>query len=99
MTSPETLYRKNVVNELRFQLVTHTTCFDIRFGHYRFLKSGFSAGQILDRLGICPWSGFWAIRWVKHAVVRIQNLEVTNSAFRPLLKHTFFITAATVIAI
>jgi hypothetical protein len=28
------------------------TCFDIRFGHYRFLKSDFSAGQILDRLGI-----------------------------------------------
>jgi hypothetical protein len=51
MTSPETLYTKNVVNELRFLQVTHMTCFDIRFGRYGFLKSGFSAGQILDRLG------------------------------------------------
>jgi hypothetical protein len=52
MNSPETLYTKNVVNELSFLLVTHTTCFDIRFGRYGFLKSGFSAGQILDRMGI-----------------------------------------------
>jgi hypothetical protein len=52
MTSPETLYTKNVVNELRFLLVTHMTCFDIWFGRYGFLKSGFSAGQILDRLDI-----------------------------------------------
>jgi hypothetical protein len=28
------------------------TSFDIQFGRYRFFKSGFSAGQILDRLGI-----------------------------------------------
>jgi hypothetical protein len=52
MTSSETLYMKNVVNELSFLLVTHMTCFDIRFSLYGFLKSGFSAGQILDRLGI-----------------------------------------------
>jgi hypothetical protein len=52
MNSPETLYTKNVINELSFLLVTHTTCFDIRFGRYGFLKSGFSAGQILDRMGI-----------------------------------------------
>jgi hypothetical protein len=52
MTSAETLYMKNVVNELSFLLVTHMTCFDIRFGRYGFLKSDFSAGQILDRLDI-----------------------------------------------
>jgi hypothetical protein len=52
MTSPETLYTKNVINELSFLLVTYMTCFDIRLGRYGFLKSGFSAGQILDRLGI-----------------------------------------------
>jgi hypothetical protein len=52
MTSPETLYMKNVVNELSFLLVTHTTCFDTQFSRYGFLKSGFSAGQILDRLDI-----------------------------------------------
>jgi hypothetical protein len=52
MTSPETLYTENVANELIFLLVTHTTCFNIRFGCYGFLKSGFSARQILDNLGI-----------------------------------------------
>jgi hypothetical protein len=52
MISPETLYTKNVANELNFLLVTDTTCFDIRFGHYNILKSGSSSGQILDRLGI-----------------------------------------------
>jgi hypothetical protein len=52
MTSPETLYLKNVINKLRFLLVTHMICFDIRFGCYGFLKSGFSTGQILDRLCI-----------------------------------------------
>jgi hypothetical protein len=52
MTFPETLYTKNVVNELLFLLVTYMTCFDIQFGLYQILKSGFSAGQILERLGI-----------------------------------------------
>jgi hypothetical protein len=52
MTFPETLYTKNVANELSFLLVTHMTSFDIWFGRYRFLKSGFSARQILDSLGI-----------------------------------------------
>jgi hypothetical protein len=52
MATPETLYTKNVFNKLIFLLVTHMTCFDIRFGRYGFLNSGFRAGQILDRLGI-----------------------------------------------
>jgi hypothetical protein len=52
MTSPETSYTKNVSNELSFLLVTHMTCFDIWFGRYGFLKSGFSARQILNSLGI-----------------------------------------------
>jgi hypothetical protein len=43
---------KNVINELIFLLVTHTTCFNIRFCRYGFLKSGYSADQILDRLDI-----------------------------------------------
>jgi hypothetical protein len=46
------LYTKNVVNEHSFWLVTHTTCFDIRFGRHSILNSGFSFGQILDRLDI-----------------------------------------------
>jgi hypothetical protein len=52
MTSLETLYMKSVIDELIFLLVTHMTCFDTRFGRYGFLNSDFSAGQILDRLGI-----------------------------------------------
>jgi hypothetical protein len=52
MTSPDTLYTKIVFNEFIFLPVTHTTCFDIRFDRYQFLKSGFSVGQILDRLVI-----------------------------------------------
>jgi hypothetical protein len=43
---------KNVINELSFPLVTHTTYFDTQFGSYGFLKSGYRAGHILGRLGI-----------------------------------------------
>jgi hypothetical protein len=43
MTSPETLYTKNTVNELSFLLITHTGYFDTRFGCYRFLKLGYGA--------------------------------------------------------
>jgi hypothetical protein len=43
MTSPETLYMKNTVNELSFLLVTHTDYFNIRFGCYGFLKLGYGA--------------------------------------------------------
>jgi hypothetical protein len=46
----ETLYTKNVVNELNFLLVTHMTYFDIQFGCYEFLKSDFHTDQVLDRL-------------------------------------------------
>jgi hypothetical protein len=50
MMSPETLYTKNVFNELRFLPITHTTYFDIRFGCYEFLKSDFRTDQVMDRL-------------------------------------------------
>jgi hypothetical protein len=50
MTSPETSYMKNITNELSFLLVTYTTCFDIRLARYGFLKSGYGADLILDRL-------------------------------------------------
>jgi hypothetical protein len=50
MMSPETSYTKNVTNELSFLLVTHMTHFDKRFGRYRFLKLGYGAELILDRL-------------------------------------------------
>jgi hypothetical protein len=50
VTSPETLYMKNVTNKLSFLLVAHITHFDIRFGRYCILKSYFSSGQVMDRL-------------------------------------------------
>jgi hypothetical protein len=43
MTSLKTLYMKNIVNEHSFPLVTHMTYFDIQFGSYGFLKSGYDA--------------------------------------------------------
>jgi hypothetical protein len=49
MTSPETLYMKNAINEHRFTLVTHMAYSNTRFGRYRFLKSGYGAELILDR--------------------------------------------------
>jgi hypothetical protein len=49
---PETLYMKNVINKLSFLPVTHTTCFDIRFDPYEFLKSDFHTDQVPDRLVI-----------------------------------------------
>jgi hypothetical protein len=50
MTSKEASYTKNVINKLSFLLVTHMTPFDLRFGRYGFLKSGYGAELILDRL-------------------------------------------------
>jgi hypothetical protein len=55
MTSLETSHTKNVVNELNFPLVTHTTHFDIQFGRYGILNSCFSSGHIMDRLD-CSFS-------------------------------------------
>jgi hypothetical protein len=52
MTSLETLYTKKVANDLCFLLVTHMTCFDIRFDRYEFLKSGFNTDEVLERLVI-----------------------------------------------
>jgi hypothetical protein len=46
MTSPETLYTKVAINELRFPLVTHMTYSDARFDSYGILTSE----HFLDRL-------------------------------------------------
>jgi hypothetical protein len=43
------IYEK-CLQRLSFLLVTHMTCFDIRFGCYGILKLGSSFGQILDRM-------------------------------------------------
>jgi hypothetical protein len=50
MTSPETLNTKVTVNELSFQLVTHTDHSNARFDSYGNLKSGRYAENFLDRL-------------------------------------------------
>jgi hypothetical protein len=50
MMSVETLYKKEVINELSFLLVTHTTYFDTWLGRYGFLNLGYGAELILDRL-------------------------------------------------
>jgi hypothetical protein len=52
MTLPEILYTKDVANEPRFLLDTHTISFDIQINQYEFLNSRFAAEQILDRLTI-----------------------------------------------
>jgi hypothetical protein len=39
MTSPETLYTKNAINEHSFPLVIHMAHSDKRFGRYGFMKT------------------------------------------------------------
>jgi hypothetical protein len=39
MTSPETLYMKNTINEHSFMPITATAYFDTRLGRYGFLKT------------------------------------------------------------
>jgi hypothetical protein len=41
---------KDAVNGHNFPLVPHTAYFDTWFGRYRFLKSGYGAELILDRM-------------------------------------------------
>jgi hypothetical protein len=69
MTSLETSHMKNVANELRFPLVTHTTHFDKRFGRYGILKSCFSSRHDLDRLD-CSCS----VRFLGHKIVRLARV-------------------------
>jgi hypothetical protein len=64
MTSPETLYIKNAVIKHSFPLVTYTAYSDTRFGLYGFLKSGYGAELILDRMD--RWVNFSGLRPKKH---------------------------------
>jgi hypothetical protein len=66
MTSLETLYTKNVFNELSFLLVTHMTCFDIRFGRYVFLNQV----SVLDR--------FWT-DWVHKYLIRFLGPKICKT--------------------
>jgi hypothetical protein len=52
MTCLETLYTKDVANEISFLLITHMTYSDARFDSYRILKPGPGAEDFLDRLDI-----------------------------------------------
>jgi hypothetical protein len=77
----ETSHMKNVVNELSFPLVTHTTHFNIRFGCYDILKSCFSSGYTMDILDCRCSVQFLTTRWVGVARVWIPLIEDSKSAF------------------
>jgi hypothetical protein len=64
MTSPETLYKKDVVNKLIFLPVTHATRFDIRFGCYGVLKSEHGAEHFWTEKMVSGFSRFEGIRSV-----------------------------------
>jgi hypothetical protein len=65
MTFLETLYMKNAVNKLSFPLITHTAYFDIRFGSYEFLKSGYDAELFLTDWTLEQSPIFRSPKWVK----------------------------------
>jgi hypothetical protein len=98
MSSLETLHMKKVANELSFLLVTHMTHFGIRFSRYGILKSCSSSEHVKDISDCIRSVRSLATRWVRLARVRIQLLKEIKSAFRRLLKHTFLITVAKVMA-
>jgi hypothetical protein len=98
MSSPETLHMKKVANKLSFLLVTHTTHFGIRFSRYGILKSCSSSEYVKDRSDCIHSVRSLATRCLRLARVRIQLLKEIKSAFRRLLKHTFLMTVATVMA-
>jgi hypothetical protein len=50
MSTPETLNTEIAINELIFQVVTHTAYFAAWFDSYRILKSGIGAEYFLDSL-------------------------------------------------
>jgi hypothetical protein len=50
MTFPETLHTKNDINEHSFTSLTHMAYSDTRFDRYGFLKSGYGAELILERM-------------------------------------------------
>jgi hypothetical protein len=52
MTTPESLNRKIVFNELSFPLVTHTVYSNVWFDSYGSLRSGQGAENFPDRLHI-----------------------------------------------
>jgi hypothetical protein len=71
----------------------------MQFGWYGIVKSGFVSEQILDRLGHKCLMIFFGHKEGETCWGLKTTLEVTNSAFRQLLKHKFLITAATVTTI
>jgi hypothetical protein len=74
MTTPETLYTKNVINKLSFLLVTHMIGLDTWFDGYEFLNQDSS----LDR--------FWT-DWLYRCLVRFFGLKMSET-YRGL--HTRF---------
>jgi hypothetical protein len=100
MTLPETLYMKNVSNELIFPLVTHTTCFDTQFGRYVFFKSGYSADQIPDRLDVQMIDQVFGLQEGQNLLeFEYKFCRLHAQLFGTYSNTRFFITAAMVTAI
>jgi hypothetical protein len=99
MSSPESVYEKCRQRTQLSAGYSHMTCFNVRYGHYGFLKSGFSAEQILDRLGIQVPGQVFGPPDVQNLLEFGYKFCRCSSAFRRLLEHTFFITVATVTAV
>jgi hypothetical protein len=78
---PGNFVYKNVMNELRFPLIAHTTYFNILFDRYGFLKSGFNSDLVLDRLAYRCLVWFLGHKMGETCWVRIQDLKLTCSAF------------------
>jgi hypothetical protein len=90
MTSSETLYTKNAVNEHSFTLVTHTAHSGTRFGCYGFLKSGYGAELILDRMD--RWVNFSGLRPKKRESWRgliTDSIDHLTSFLAPTHTHIF----------
>jgi hypothetical protein len=91
---------RNIINELSFPLVTHTTCFDTWFGCYGYLKSGYRAGQIPGRLDIQVLDQDFGLQEARKLLgfdheFCSQHGQLSNT----YSKHTFSITEAMVTAV
>jgi hypothetical protein len=71
MTFLETFHTKNAVNKHIFMLVTHTAYSNAWFCRYGFLKSGYGAELISDRMD----------RWVNFSGLRPRNRESWRALF------------------
>jgi hypothetical protein len=99
MTSPETLYTKNAVNEHRFLMVTHMAYFNTRFGRYDFFKLGYGAELFWTAWTLERIPSFSGPKQVNLGEVWLQILQLTGPPFWHILIHMILSTIAMVTAI